>query len=116
MRKLLTAFALTATTMTGFAAPASAQYYGSYGSGYTGSNTNGYYANNGYYRDRYGVMRDRYGNRVDEGAVSANVDASGFYVDGRGTLRDRQGRIVTAARADRNGWIRDRNGYWVQGG
>ena len=115
MRKLLTALALGATTMTGLAAPASAQYYGSYGSGYTGANTSGYYANNGYYRDRYGVMRDRYGNRVDEASVNAGVNASGFYVDSRGSLRDRQGRVVTAARADRNGWFRDRNGYWVQG-
>lgn len=115
MRKLLTGIALTATTLTGMSAPAFAQYYGTYGSGYTGRNTTGYYGDNGYYRDRYGVMRDRYGNRVNEGAVNANVNASGFYVDGRGTLRDRQGRIVTASRADRNGWYRDRNGYWVSG-
>lgn len=113
MRKLLTALALTATTLTGLGAPASAQYYGSYGSGYTGRNTNGYYNNNGYYRDRYGVMRDRYGNRVSEAVV--NADASGFYLDNRGALRDRRGRLVTASRAERNGWYRDRNGYWVQG-
>src|SRR5205085_746121 len=99
MRKLLTAFALTATTLTGLSAPAAAQYYGSYGSGYTGANTNGYYGANGYYRDRYGVMRDRYGNRVDQSAYSAGVSADGFYVDNRGYLRDRQGRIVTNARA-----------------
>jgi len=114
MRKLLTGIALTATMLTGMSAPAFAQYYGSYGSGYTGRNTNGYYGTNGYYRDRYGVMRDRYGNRVSE-AASADLNANGFYVDGRGTLRDRQGRIVTAARADRNGWYRDSNGYWAQG-
>src|SRR4051812_38338378 len=115
MRKLFTALALTATTLTGLSAPAAAQYYGTYGSGYTGSNTNGYYGDNGYYRDRYGVMRDRYGNRVNESAYSSGVNASGFYVDSRGYLRDRQGRIVTASRAERDGWIRDRNGYWVQG-
>ncbi|HYZ47780.1 MAG TPA: hypothetical protein VE567_02685, partial [Sphingomonas sp.] len=106
MRKLFTALALTATTLTGVAAPASAQYYGTYGSGYVTPNTSGYSAS-GYYRDRYGVLRDRYGNRVDEtAAVGAN--ASGFYVDGRGNLRDRRGRIVTTARAERNGWYRDR--------
>jgi hypothetical protein len=114
MRKLFTAFALTATVLTGMSAPAVAQYRGSYGSSYTGTNTTGYYGANGYYRDRYGVMRDRYGNRVNESAA-VNADASGFYVDSRGALRDRRGRVVTAARADRNGWYRDRSGYWAQG-
>lgn len=115
MRKLLTAFAMTATTLTGLSAPAAAQYYGSYGSGYAGANTSGYYGANGTYRDRYGVMRDRYGNRINETAYNADVNASGFYVDGRGYLRDRQNRIVTAARAERNGWYRDRSGVWVTG-
>lgn len=115
MRKLLTAAALAATTLTGLSAPAFGQYNGSYGSGYTGANTNGYYAANGYYRDRYGVMRDRYGNRVDEAAMNSGVDASGFYVDNRGALRDRRGNFVTADRAERNGWYRDRRGYWSQG-
>jgi hypothetical protein len=114
MRKLLIGVGLTAMTLTGMSAPAFGQYYGSYGSSYTGRNTTGYYGANGYYRDRYGVLRDRYGNRVSESA-SVGADPSGFYVDSRGTLRDRRGRIVTTARADRNGWYRDRNGYWAQG-
>lgn len=114
MRKLLSALALTATSMTGVSAPAFAQYYGSYGSGYTG-NDRGAYSVDGVYRDRYGVLRDRYGNRVAENSVAANVNADGFYVDNRGALRDRRGRIVTAARAERNGWVRDRNGYWAYG-
>jgi hypothetical protein len=115
MRKLLTGIALAATTLTGMSAPAFAQYNGTYGSGYVAPNTSGYYGQNGNYRDRYGVLRDRYGNRISESAVNADVNASGFYVDGRGTLRDRRGRIVTASRAERNGWYRDRNGYWVSG-
>jgi hypothetical protein len=114
MRKLLIGVAVTAMTLTGMSAPAFGQYYGSYGSSYTGRNTTGYYGANGYYRDRYGVLRDRYGNRVSESA-SVRADASGFYVDSRGTLRDRRGRVVATARAERNGWYRDRNGYWAQG-
>lgn len=115
MRKLLTALALTATLTTGAPAVAGGQYYGTYGSSQAGANTNGYYAANGTYRDRYGVMRDRYGNRVNEAAYDTRVNTSGFSLDSRGQLRDRRGRIVTAARAERNGWFRDRSGYWVQG-
>jgi hypothetical protein len=115
MRKVLTMAALMATSLTGFAMPASAQYQGNYGSGYTGRNNSGYADRDGYYRDRYGVMRDRYGNRVDEAADSGGADPSGFYVDARGSLRDRQGRAVTAARAERNGWYRDRGGVWAYG-
>lgn len=114
MRKMLTLFALTATMLTGLAAPSYAQYQGSYGSGYTGRNTTGYADRDGYYRDRYGVLRDRYGNRVDETAYNGR-DSSGFYVDARGSLRDRRGRLVTAARAERNGWYRDRAGVWIYG-
>lgn len=115
MRKLLTMFAATATMLTGLSAPAAAQYYGTYGSGYVTPNSSNYYSDRGYYRDRYGVLRDRYGNRVNEAALNAGVNPSGFYVDARGTLRDRKGRVVTAARAERNGWYRDRNGMWVMG-
>lgn len=115
MRKLITVFALGAVTLTGMSVPAYAQYQGSYGSGYTGRNTTGYANADGIYRDRYGVLRDRYGNRVDEAALDARASPSGFYVDARGTLRDRRGRMVTAARADREGWYRDRNGAWAFG-
>lgn len=115
MRKLLTVFALGAVTLTGMSVPAYAQYQGSYGSGYTGRNTTGYSNADGVYRDRYGVLRDRYGNRVSEAALDARADPSGFSVDSRGALRDRQGRLVTAARAEREGWYRDRNGVWVSG-
>jgi hypothetical protein len=114
MVKFLTAIALTATCATALPTAASAQYYGTYGSSQIERNRDGTYAN-GVYRDRYGVLRDRYGNRVAEGAYAANVNASGFYVDSRGTLRDRQGRVVTRARAERNGWYRDSRGLWVYG-
>jgi hypothetical protein len=114
MRKLLTTLAAAATCATALPSAATAQYYGTYGSSQVGRNTSGYYAD-GTYRDRYGVLRDRYGNRVAETAYSANVNASGFYVDSRGTLRDRRGRVVTNARAERNGWYRDNRGIWVYG-
>ena len=113
MRKLLGAVALTAMTLAGAPALAGGQYYGTYGSSQIEGSRSGYYADNGYYRDRNGNLRDRYGNLVDD--RYAGTRASGFYLDSRGTLRDRQGRVVTAARAERNGWFRDRNGYWVQG-
>lgn len=114
MRKLLTAFAMTATVATGVPAVAAGQYYGTYGSSQVGTNQNGAYAN-GVYRDRYGVMRDRYGNRVSAGAIAANANVDRFTIDNRGNLRDRRGRIVNSARAERNGWVRDNRGYWVQG-
>ncbi len=114
MRKLLTAFTLTATVITGAPALAAGQYYGTYGSSQVQNNRDGYSTPDGAYRDRSGVLRDRYGNRISETAVNSNVNASGFYLDNRGQLRDRRGRVVTAARAERNGWFRDRSGYWVQ--
>ena len=113
MRKLLGVIA--ATTVAFAAAPvvAGGQYNGTYGSGQVQGNTSGYYADNGQYRDRNGNMRDRYGNPVHE--RYAGTDTRGFYVDSRGALRDRRGRVVTNARAQQDGWFRDRRGAWVRG-
>ena len=114
MRKLLTAFAMTATCATGIPSVAGAQSYGAYGSGQSGQYNNGY-NDNGVYRDRNGVMRDRNGNRIAEANYAASTNASNFRIDSRGQLRDRRGRIVNQARAEQNGWYRDNRGRWVSG-
>lgn len=112
MRKLFTVLALTATTLSGVPALAGGQYYGNDRSYQTQNNAGYSDRQDDTYRDRNGNLRDRNGNIVNERyAATTN---NNFYVDRRGALRDRQGRVVTGVRAERNGWVRDRRGYWVQ--